>query len=144
MLQIVHVSTDKEKEDALFVRKQVFVDEQQVPIEDEIDHYDPESDHFVLYEQNSPVGAGRFRLVEESGKIERICVLSSHRGTGAGAAIMQGIEAFAENKGIQTLRLNAQSHALSFYEKLGYHITSDEFLDAGIPHKSMVKKIKQT
>ncbi|MGD7045311.1 GNAT family N-acetyltransferase [Jeotgalibacillus proteolyticus] len=144
MLQIVHVSTEKEKEDAMSVRKQVFVTEQQVPVEEEIDQYDPSSDHFVLYDQSSPIGAGRFRMIEEAGKIERICVLASHRGTGAGALIMQGIEAFAEKKGIGKLKLNAQSHALLFYEKLGYHITSDEFLDAGIPHKSMEKTIKET
>ncbi|MDG5473019.1 GNAT family N-acetyltransferase [Jeotgalibacillus sp. ET6] len=144
MLQIVHVTTEQQKEDAMSVRKQVFVAEQQVPVEEEIDQYDPSSDHFVLYDQNHPIGAGRFRMIEETGKVERICVLSSHRGSGAGVLIMQGIEEFAEKKGIGRLKLNAQSHALLFYEKLGYHITSDEFLDAGIPHKSMEKNIKQT
>lgn len=54
---------------------------------------------------------------------------------------MNGIEQFALEKGLQKLKLNAQTHAIPFYGKLGYEVVSDEFLDAGIPHKTMVKKL---
>ena len=141
MLHVEHVSTHKQIEDAFTVRKIVFVEEQQVPIDEEIDQYEETADHFVLYDNETPIGAGRFRSSENKGKFERICVLSSYRGTGSGALLMNEIEKFAIKKGFKTLKLNAQVHALSFYEKLGYHITSDEFLDAGIPHKSMEKHI---
>jgi predicted GNAT family N-acyltransferase len=134
--------TKEEREDAYFVRTKVFIDEQNVPAEEEIDEYEDAATHFVLYDDaHSPIGAGRFRLVDGIGKVERICVLSSARQKGAGVHIMNAIQEFAASQGIHTLKLNAQTHAIPFYEKLGYQTVSDEFLDAGIPHKTMVKEL---
>jgi predicted GNAT family N-acyltransferase len=135
------VTNDQELEDAYHVRKVVFVDEQNVPVEDEIDDLESESKHFVLYDNEKPIGAGRFRTVDGYGKVERICVLKDNRKSGAGNIIMQGIEQFAKDNGIKKLKLNAQTQAIPFYGKLGYEVVSDEFLDAGIPHKTMVKDI---
>lgn len=136
------VTNDEELEDAYNVRKVVFVDEQNVPVEEEIDHLESESKHFVLYDNEEPIGAGRFRTVDEYGKVERICVLKEKRNSGAGNIIMKGIEQFAKSDGVKKLKLNAQTQAIPFYEKLGYEVVSEEFLDAGIPHKTMVKKIE--
>ncbi|KHD85182.1 GNAT family N-acetyltransferase [Heyndrickxia ginsengihumi] len=133
------VENDKERADAYYVRKTVFVEEQLVPLEEEIDQYEDVSTHFVLYDEHEPVGAGRFRLVDGKGKIERICIVPDYRGKGAGKLLMLEIEDFAKTQPVTTLKLNAQVHAIPFYERLGYRITSDEFLDAGIPHKSMEK-----
>ncbi|WP_421385409.1 GNAT family N-acetyltransferase [Bacillus salacetis] len=138
---MILAQTDKELQDALHVRKEVFVGEQNVPMEEEIDEFENSSDHFVLYDGDEPVGAGRFRVKEGQGKVERICVLSKVRGKGAGKMIMNYIEEHARSKGVPALILNAQTHAIPFYENLGYSITSDEFLDAGIPHKSMKKEL---
>lgn len=138
-MEFIHVTNEKEWEDCLSIRKIVFIEEQQVPVEEEIDEFEKEADHFVLYHEDNPVGAGRFRQFNEYGKVERICVLKETRGTGAGKQIMEGIERFALAKGITILKLNAQTHAISFYEKLGYKVISEEFLDAGIPHKTMKK-----
>ncbi|MFD0829612.1 GNAT family N-acetyltransferase [Neobacillus sp. M.A.Huq-85] len=135
------VENEKELEDAFSVRRTVFIDEQNVPEEEEIDQHEKEATHFVLYHEGSPIGAGRFRLVDGFGKVERICILKQARGTGAGKAIMNGIEDFARKKGIQKLKLNSQTHAIPFYGRLGYEVVSEEFMDAGIPHKTMVKKI---
>jgi predicted GNAT family N-acyltransferase len=142
-LNMILANTDNELQDAMFVRKEVFVGEQNVPLEEEIDEFENTSDHFVLYEDNKPVGAGRFREKDGQGKVERICVLSSARGKGAGKLIMNFIEDHARSKGIPALILNAQTHAIPFYENLGYAVTSDEFLDAGIPHKSMKKELNR-
>ncbi|MEJ9229387.1 GNAT family N-acetyltransferase [Peribacillus butanolivorans] len=132
----------QEREYAYIIRKKVFVDEQNVPIEEEIDQYEEDSTHFVLYnEQEQPVGAGRFRVINGVGKVQRICVLSTARKNGAGAMIMSAIEEFAEQNKIPQLKLDAQLHAIPFYSKLGYQIVSDEFMDAGIPHKTMKKNI---
>ncbi|EDL63057.1 GNAT family N-acetyltransferase [Bacillus sp. SG-1] len=139
---MILAKTDKELQDALHVRKVVFVGEQNVPMEEEIDEFENTSDHFVLYDEDEPVGAGRFRVKEGQGKVERICVLSTTRGKGAGKRIMNFIEEHARSKEVPALILNAQTHAIPFYENLGYSITSDEFLDAGIPHKSMKKILK--
>jgi predicted GNAT family N-acyltransferase len=94
----------------------------------------------VLYDDGKPIGAGRFRIVDHGlGKIERICVLPQYRGRGAGKLIMEAIERFAKQQGVPKLKLNAQTHAESFYEKLGYKTVSDVFMEAGIPHVTMVK-----
>ncbi|WP_420808765.1 GNAT family N-acetyltransferase [Bacillus salacetis] len=139
---MILVKTDKELNDAMLVRKEVFVGEQNVPLEEEIDEFENSSAHFVLYDEREPVGAGRFRVKDGQGKVERICVLSSARGKGAGKLIMNFIEDHARSKDIPALILNAQTHAIPFYENLGYSVTSGEFLDAGIPHKSMKKELK--
>jgi predicted GNAT family N-acyltransferase len=141
-VEVKLVQNEKELTDAFSVRKTVFVGEQNVPMEEEIDNHEEESAHFVLYVNGDPKGAGRFRVVDSFGKVERICVLQQQRGTGAGNAIMKRIEEHAREKGIGKLKLNAQTHAIPFYSKLGYEVVSDEFLDAGIPHKTMVKKIQ--
>lgn len=140
-MNVICTTTEDQLQDAFSIRKAVFVEEQKVPIELEIDEFEDQSTHFVLYDGLTPVGAGRFRILDQIGKVERICILSSHRGNGSGKLIMQSIEKFATIQNIKTLKLNAQTYAIPFYEKLGYKVVSDEFLDAGIPHKAMVKTI---
>ncbi|WP_071393938.1 GNAT family N-acetyltransferase [Bacillus tuaregi] len=140
-LDVQIVSNEKQLNDAFNIRKTVFVIEQQVPPAEEIDDLEPQSTHFILYIDEKPAGAGRYRTVDGYGKVERICVLKDFRGMGAGQAIMEKIATFAKEKGIKRLKLNAQTHAIPFYSKLGYQVVSDEFLDAGIPHKTMIKEI---
>ncbi|MED5098808.1 GNAT family N-acetyltransferase [Niallia circulans] len=141
-MEVVIVKTDKELKDAFYVRQTVFVQEQNVPIEEEIDAYEEDSVHFVLYDNDKkPIGAGRYRTFDEYGKVERICILSTNRKGGAGKAVMNKIEEYALNNGASALKLNAQTQAIPFYSKLGYEVISDEFLDAGIPHKTMIKHL---
>jgi predicted GNAT family N-acyltransferase len=133
--------TEDQIQEVFHIRKTVFVEEQQVPLEEEIDEYENDSTHFVLYEENKAVGAGRFRILDGIGKVERICVLKSTRGKGAGRKLMLAIEEYAKHQPLSQLKLNAQTYAIPFYEGLGYQVVSDEFLDAGIPHKTMKKTI---
>lgn len=141
-MKIKVVENQKELEDAFSIRKIVFVKEQNVPIKEEIDQYEDEATHFVMYgDTANPLAAGRFRVVDGYGKVERICVLKEARKTGAGRLMMNAIETFARKQGLHKLKLNAQTHAIPFYAGLGYEIVSGEFLDAGIPHKTMVKQI---
>ncbi|WP_227395739.1 GNAT family N-acetyltransferase [Jeotgalibacillus aurantiacus] len=133
--------TEQEKQHAFAVRKKVFVEEQQVPEEEEIDQFDQTATHFVLYDENLPAGAGRFRVKDGKGKIERVCILSEYRGKNAGVIVMNAMELYARERTVLSLILNAQTHAVGFYEKLGYSVTSEEFLDAGIPHVSMEKSL---
>ncbi|MER2058525.1 MAG: GNAT family N-acetyltransferase [Niallia sp.] len=141
-MEVCIVKTEKELEDAFYVRQTVFVKEQHVPVEEEIDEFEKDSIHFVLYDNTkNPIGAGRYRTFDEYGKVERICILSTNRKGGAGKAIMNKIEEYAINSGAPALKLNAQTHAIPFYSKLGYEVVSEEFLDAGIPHRTMQKKL---
>jgi predicted GNAT family N-acyltransferase len=141
--QIKHVHSTKELNDAYTVRKKVFVEEQQVPPELEVDEYENQSEHFVAYnEQHIPVGAGRLRpLSNMEAKVERICVAQSERRNKLGARIMQVLENVAQEKGIQTLLLHSQDHAERFYRSLGYQTISEPFDEAGIIHVKMKKEL---
>jgi len=138
-MEVIVAENDAQYRDALKVREAVFIHEQKVPPELEIDEYEKEAVHFVVYDDGTPVGAGRLRNKNGFGKVERICVLPSHRHKKIGSLIMEAIERKAKALGYQTLLLNAQTHAIPFYEKLGYQITSEEFEEAGIPHVEMRK-----
>ncbi|WP_047985921.1 GNAT family N-acetyltransferase [Ornithinibacillus californiensis] len=131
----------EEKQDAYHVRTVVFVEEQNVPPEEELDDYDELAIHFIGYEDKKPIAASRLRFVEEYGKLERICVLKEYRGQSHGKAIIQAMEDVISNKGYVKAKLNAQTHAEEFYQKLGYKTVSGEFLDAGIPHVTMIKEL---
>ncbi|MEC3840683.1 GNAT family N-acetyltransferase [Bacillus amyloliquefaciens] len=141
-MEAIIAKTEKQLNDAFFVRKEVFVKEQHVPEEEEIDQFEDTSEHIVVYDGGQPVGAGRWRLKDGHGKLERICVMKSHRSLGVGAIIMRALEKAAEAKGADSFILHAQTQAVPFYEKQGYRVTSgEEFLDAGIPHLEMIKKL---
>ena len=142
-LNAVITTDEKQREDAYSVRMTVFVIEQNVPVALEIDELEDEAVHFVLYDDEmNPCGVGRFRIVGEYGKVERICVLKETRGQGAGNLIMDAIEQHAATfPGLTALKLDAQVQAIPFYEKRGYKVVSDEFLDAGIVHKTMTKPL---
>ena len=136
------METEKEHADAFAVRKKVFVEEQGVPLHLECDAYDATATHFIMYEDNEPAGAARLRNIEDhTAKIERVCILQSQRGKKLGALMMKEMENYAVSIGLQKLKLHAQSYAVPFYEKLGYTVTSPEFMDAGIPHRAMEKNI---
>jgi predicted GNAT family N-acyltransferase len=139
-LEVKQVSTKEQLEDAYTVRRTVFVHEQQVPEEEEIDQFEDDSIHVVLYDNKEPVGAGRVRVLDGIGKLERICVLSTSRQKGAGKLIVDKLEDVATAQGVSKLKLNAQTHAIPFYERLGYETVSDVFMDAGIPHVTMIKQ----
>lgn len=138
-MESIIAKTEKQLNDAFFVRKEVFVKEQHVPEEEEIDQFEDTSEHIVIYDGGQPVGAGRWRLKDGHGKLERICVMKSHRSLGVGAIIMQALEKAAAAKGSDSFILHAQTQAVPFYEKQGYRVTSgEEFLDAGIPDRKSV------
>lgn len=144
MFNITIATQDQERADAFFVRRKVFVEEQGVPQDLELDELDNTSDHFVVYDAGEPIGAGRFREVSTGiGKVERVCILPNYRGKNLGKQIMQELETHAISKNFEKILLNAQSYALPFYEKMGYTITSPEFMDADIPHRAMQKLIAQ-
>jgi predicted GNAT family N-acyltransferase len=140
-MHVAVVENDQQLKEAFDIRTQVFVHEQNVPMEEEIDEFEDVSTHFVLYDGEKAIGAGRLRIVDGIGKVERICVLAPHRKGGSGKLIMEAIEAFAKEKGISKLKLHGQTQAEGFYKKLGYETVSDVFIEAGIPHVVMLKHI---
>lgn len=140
-MEIKRIATKEQLEDAFQVRKTVFVKEQGVAEEVELDEYEEICDHVIVYDENMPVGTGRMRVVDEMAKLERICVLASHRMHSLGKTIMNELEEIAIEKGLKQAKLNGQVQAIPFYEKLGYETASTVFLEENIPHVKMVKDL---
>lgn len=135
-------TSPKDLEAVYHIRNEVFIEEQNVPQERELDEFDKTATHFIVYDGETPIAAARLRFTEDGyGKLERICVLKSQRGKSIGKKIMLKMEEEITNQDIHKAKLNAQAHAQNFYQKLGYEVISGEFLDAGIPHVTMVKNV---
>ena len=123
------------REDAQRVRIEVFVIEQNVPIELEWDEGDEVSTHAIAYdEEGQPVATGRLL---PDGHIGRMVVIKPLRGCGLGREVLQALLQQARDEGHKDLLLHAQTHALSFYEKQGFIAEGEEFLEADIPHRLM-------
>jgi predicted GNAT family N-acyltransferase len=138
--------TAAEREAIFAIRMTVFVEEQAVPAEEELDAYDLTAAHFLArrVDPNAAEIVGTARLLDKGhgvGKIGRVAVLREHRGQGVGALLMRRVEQEARASGYTELLLEAQIHALPFYEKLGYIAEGDIFLDCNIEHRLMRKSL---
>lgn len=128
--------------DAIKIRKKVFVEEQLVPPELEIDNLENQTLHVIGYLENKAVSTARiYKKNTTTFKIQRVAVLMNFRKKNLGHELMMEIERYAKAQEFKTLMLDAQDHALTFYEKLGYHVEGEGFMDAGIPHHLMIKKL---
>jgi predicted GNAT family N-acyltransferase len=132
--------------DALAVRRLVFIEEQNVPEAEEIDAYDadpatsPGALHVVAYAGGRCVATGRLLLDAHAGEnlhIGRVAVLREERGKGYGRVVMLALQDLAREADARGITLAAQLHAIGFYEGLGYVVRDDVFLDAGIEHRWM-------
>ncbi|WP_394434899.1 GNAT family N-acetyltransferase [Streptomyces sp. SGAir0957] len=144
--------TGADREACFAVRREVFVDEQGVPEELEYDAYDAGAVHVLaVRDDGSALGAGRLLTGDAAavknggapdvGALGRLAVRKVARGLGVGAALVRGIEDAARDRGMTAVDLHAQTHALGFYERLGYVAYGPEFPDAGIPHLAMRKSL---
>ncbi len=126
---------------AFELRFEVFVDEQGVPRELELDELDPGATHLVAILDDRVIGT--LRLLEHDGdaKIGRVAVRAALRRAGVGARLMARAEAIARARGFAEIVLHAQVAVAGFYRQLGYVEEGDLFDEAGIPHIAMRKKI---
>ena len=123
------------EEDASIIRFEVFVEEQNVPAELEMDHMDAVCLHAVAYDAaGAPIGTGRLL---PDGHIGRMAVRKRGRGTGVGGALLQTLMAQAKARGDRQVVLSSQTHAAPFYQRHGFTIEGDEFFEAGIAHINM-------
>ncbi len=125
------------------LRRTVFIVEQNVPEADEMDDLDGDAVHLLATDDTDhPVATARLLVKDDIGKIGRVCVLADHRGAGMGAALMRAaIDALAV-RGVRQVRLGSQTHAMGFYEKLGFVAEGPVYDDAGIPHRDMALNLK--
>jgi predicted GNAT family N-acyltransferase len=136
----VRVADSQADREACFaVRKEVFVVEQKVPEEIEYDVHDADAVHLLAIGPGGPLGAGRLLRGHDRGVgvLGRMAVSAAARGLGVGAALVRAIEAEALRLGLTSIVLHAQTHALGFYERLGYVAYGPEHEEAGIAHREM-------
>lgn len=125
--------------DAKTIRMEVFVVEQGVPAELEMDHNDAACVHAVAYDEaGTPVGTGRLL---PDGHIGRMAVRKAARGSGVGGALLANLMAQARARGDTAVVLSAQTHAAPFYLKHGFAIVGEEFFEAGIAHVEMTRTL---
>lgn len=145
---ICGATTREEKEEVFRIRRIVFVGEQRVPIELEMDAWDDDPSTIHLLAKNGnhkAVGCLRFRPLtgqQGVGKVERVAVLKEVRGKKIGRLLMEAVEEMAKKEGYQRLKLHAQHQVIPFYEGLGYYGDGDLFDEAGILHLRMEKDLK--
>lgn len=126
---------DSGRDALLTVRREVFVVEQQVPEEIEVDEHDPVSLHFLAVDSTGlPIGTARLL---SNGRVGRMAVLADWRRSGVGRALLTEVIATARHRGDTRLFLHAQVHSIPFYESLGFSVCGEEFEEAGIPHREM-------
>lgn len=125
----------------LAIRRKVFVEEQSVPEDLECDAADATAVHLLATLDGRPVGTARLLIDGPEGKIGRVAILPDCRGTGAGAALMRAALVELRARGVTIARLGAQTHALGFYEKLGFTAHGPIYDDAGIPHRDMSRTL---
>lgn len=136
-IRIIRALSPEAMQRVVAIRREVFVVEQHVDPSEEYDAYESTCHHYLAYLNDRPVGAARHRLVAGTKlKLERIAVLKDARGHGVGAALVRHMLADAP-KGL-TIYMHAQTHALPFYERLGFVAEGERFYEAGIEHVAMV------
>ena len=125
------------------LRFEVFVDEQGVPADEELDSDDDAAVQAVAVRGGIVVGTGRLVLVSAlEARVGRMAVKATVRGQGVGGALLRFLEAEARSRGIARIVLHAQAHAQSFYDKHGYAAEGGPFTEAGIEHVSMAKNLR--
>ena len=121
------------------IRREVFIKEQHVPEELEWDEFDEIAQHVLAFNSESQaVGTGR---IKKDGHVGRMAVLKKYRHQGVGSAILLALVDVAKKQKLEKLYLHAQVDAIPFYIGHGFVCEGDEFLDAGIPHKTMCKNL---
>ena len=138
-LEILLLPWESVSSDAFFIRKTVFIEEQRVPEELELDDDDQRAIHALAQLNAQPIGTARLvDLGYDQAQIGRMAVLDQFRGQGIGQQILQKLILYAQEKGIASLVLHSQVSAIPFYEKMGFIAQGPIYDEAGIPHRNMM------
>lgn len=128
----------------LRIREAVFIDEQHVPADLERDGMDDVCLHYIAEAGGNEVATARVMLIEGKFKFQRVAVMPEARGLGVGSRLMAFMMSDLEKRDDASGReffLSSQNSAIRFYERMGFEVCSEEYLDAGIKHRDMRKRI---
>ncbi|HKC31484.1 MAG TPA: GNAT family N-acetyltransferase [Burkholderiales bacterium] len=134
MVRIELMPWEQARAEASRIRFAVFVVEQGVPLEIELDEHDAECVHALAFDGAAAVGTGRLL---PDGHLGRMAVLREFRGRGVGSAILAKLIEAAAQRGDREVLLSAQVHALDFYRAHGFSAEGEVYQDAGIAHQTM-------
>lgn len=152
MIDILPISSPADLELAFAIRRQVFVDEQNVAAEEEYDEFETSSTHFLARLDAIPCGTARWRRTPNGVKLERFAVLKAHRNKGVAKALVQAVlnDVFSQQpvrrsgtgqfntaESIEQIYLHAQLTAMPLYTGFGFVPVGPLFEEAGIQHQKM-------
>ncbi|MEC7553552.1 MAG: GNAT family N-acetyltransferase [Pseudomonadota bacterium] len=135
MITVTEVPWSTHSQALMALRMAIFVREQGIALDDELDPNDAKHRHFLAFDEPpTPVGCGRLTA---QGQIGRMAVLQQHRHQGIGAALLHNIVTAAHDAGTDRIFLHAQKDAERFYARHGFIATGENFFEAGISHITM-------
>lgn len=136
-LKVEIVKWIDEHESLTMIREKVFIEEQKVTSQLEWDGMDEEAIHFLAFKNEKAIGCARAFVIENYMQLGRMAVLKEYRGEGVGTALIEKAITTAKLNQLSAIYISAQCHAIDFYKKFGFEITSDIYLDAEILHRDM-------
>jgi predicted GNAT family N-acyltransferase len=140
-VEVREARSDDEVDEALALRSRVFCDEQGVSFEADQDGRDPEATHIVAVDGGTVIGTCRLLFRGPVARLGRLAVEAGRRGDGIAAAILEEADRVAADSGAETIALHAQTYAQSLYEHAGYEEYGPTFVEEGIEHVAMEKRL---
>ena len=139
ILKLVKANKQFELFTAINIRKTVFIDEQKVPLDEELDDKDYTAKHFLISNNNNNeyVGTARYYIEDNKAIIGRVAILKEHRKKGYATYLIKEIMKEIKSQNISVIHIGAQKQALAFYETLGFEVCGELYLDAMIEHYPM-------
>ena len=119
------------------IREKVFIQEQKVTPQLEWDGMDEKAIHFLVFNDKAAIGCARAIVIKDHMQLGRMAVLKEYRSQGIGGALIEKAMTIAKLNQLSAIYISAQCHAIDFYKKFGFEVTSDIYLDAEIPHRDM-------
>ena len=142
-VNVTQAITKRDQSECFAIRTEVFVEEQGVPKEEELDGLDQTSIHALARINSIPVATGRLITIDnKNARIGRMAVKIEYRRIGVASLVLDFLEEKAREKRIQHITLEAQEYVKHFYSDRGYSERGGVFLDVGIPHVKMVKELR--
>ena len=142
MIKIRGILRDEELAQAHAIRTKVFVNEQHVPVEEELDEFENSSRHYLAWLNGKAAGTARWRVTEKGIKLERFAVLKEFRKQGVGSALVEFVlKEITDQPGFKNkeIYLHSQLNAMPLYSKFGFRKIGNIFEEAGIKHYKMIK-----
>jgi predicted GNAT family N-acyltransferase len=136
-LKVEVVKWIDEYDSLTMIREKVFIEEQKVTPQLEWDGMDEKAIHFLVFNDKAAIGCARAIVIKDHMQLGRMAVLKEYRGQGIGSALLEKAMTIAKLNQLSAIYISAQCHAINFYKKFGFEVTSDIYLDAEIPHRDM-------